>query len=115
MLRRTLGSFVFPLFLLLSNSPGNFAGEEPQGAREGFNAGPDIITGDIGAIGGLEQFGSNGTQVGLGVSTTSCNAGNVEVHFFQLPNTDHPVIPHNLYRMSGGTNNSDRFEQIGQS
>jgi hypothetical protein len=115
MLRRTVGSFALTLFLLLSNSPGNAAGEEPQSTREGFNAGPDIITGHIGTIGGLEQFGSNGTQVGLGVSTTSCNAGNVEVHFFQLPNTDHPVIPHNLYRMSGGTNNNDRFEQIGQS
>ncbi len=28
---------------------------------------------------------------------------------------DHPVIPQDFYRMSGGINNSDRFEQIGQS
>jgi hypothetical protein len=32
-----------------------------------------------------------------------------------LPNTDHPFIPQNLYRMSAGPNNNDRFEQIGQS
>ncbi len=32
-----------------------------------------------------------------------------------MPNTDHPVIPQNLYRMSGGANNDERFEQIGQS
>jgi hypothetical protein len=33
-----------------------------------------------------------------------------------LPSSnDHPVIPQNLYRMSGGANNDDRFEQIGQS
>ena len=29
--------------------------------------------------------------------------------------TDHPVVPQNLYRMSGGANNDERFEQIGQS
>ncbi len=37
------------------------------------------------------------------------------VNFFALPSTLHPVIMHNLYRMSGGSGNSDRFEQIGQS
>jgi hypothetical protein len=63
----------------------------------------------------LEQYGSSGTQVGLGISTTSCNAGNVPVDFFMLPNPDHPVIPHNFYRMSGGSGNDERFEQIGQS
>ena len=56
-----------------------------------------------------------GTQVGLGVGTTSCNNGDVELDWFALPNTDHPVIPQNLYRMSGGASNNDRFEQIGQS
>src|SRR5207248_1515872 len=29
--------------------------------------------------------------------------------------TDHPIIPQNLYRMSGGADNAERFEQIGQS
>src|SRR4029077_10328149 len=74
--------------------------------------GPDLIVGDLPD---LAQFGSAGTQVGLGVGTTSCNNGDQPVDWFQLPNTDHPVIPQNLYRMSGGTNNNDRFEQIGQS
>ena len=32
-----------------------------------------------------------------------------------MRNTDHPVIPQNFYRMSGGTTNTDRFEQVGQS
>ena len=36
-------------------------------------------------------------------------------HWFALPQTDHPVIPQNLYRMSGGATNNERFEQIGQS
>jgi hypothetical protein len=77
-----------------------------------FVPGPDVIVGDLPS---LQQFGSSGTQVGLGVGTTSCNNGNVELNWFQLSNTDHPVIPQNLYRMSGGATNNDRFEQIGQS
>jgi hypothetical protein len=32
-----------------------------------------------------------------------------------LPQTDHPLVPQNLYRMSGGATNDERFEQIGQS
>ena len=74
--------------------------------------GPDIIVGDLPS---LAQFGSAGTQVGLGVGTTSCNNGDQPVDWFALPNTDHPVIPQNLYRMSGGASNNDRFEQVGQS
>jgi hypothetical protein len=37
------------------------------------------------------------------------------LHWLSLPDNDHPVIPQNLYRMSGGTDNTERFEQIGQS
>jgi hypothetical protein len=74
--------------------------------------GPDVIVGDLP---NLEQQGSAGTQVGLAVATTSCNNGDQPLDWFQLPNTDHPVIPQNLYRMAGGTDNTERFEQIGQS
>ena len=116
MLKKILSCFTLPLLLFfLNNSSGDAAPGTMQSAPEGFNQGPDIITGEVGEAGGLEQFGSSGTQVGLGVSTTSCNAGNVPVNFFVMPNTNHPIIPHNLYRMSGGPSNNDRFEQIGQS
>jgi len=74
--------------------------------------GPDVIVGDLP---NLQQFGSAGTQVGLAVATTSCNNGDQPLDWFQLPNTDHPVIPQNLYRMAGGVDNTQRFEQIGQS
>jgi hypothetical protein len=75
--------------------------------------GPDVIVGDLS---GLAQFGSSsGTQVGLAVGTDSCNAGTVDLDWFALPNNDHPVIPQNLYRMSGGATNDERFEQVGQS
>ena len=74
--------------------------------------GPDVVVGDMPS---MQQFGSSGTRVGLGIGTTSCNFGNVELNWFAMPNTDHPVIPQNLYRMSGGASNTERFEQVGQS
>jgi hypothetical protein len=75
--------------------------------------GPDVIVGDLN---GLAQFGnSSGTQVGLAVGTDSCNLGVVDLNWFALPANDHPVIPQNMYRMSGGATNDERFEQIGQS
>lgn len=75
--------------------------------------GPDVVVGDV--I-GLAQFGSaNSGQVGLAVGTDACNFGTVNLNWFALPNNDHPVIPQNMYRMSGGSDNEQRFEQIGQS
>jgi hypothetical protein len=74
--------------------------------------GPDVIVGQIESV---VQFGSAGTQVGLAAGTDSCNNGDQPVDWFQLPNTDHPVVPQNLYRMSGGANNNERFEQVGHS
>lgn len=85
----------------------------PAQANAGSVPGPDVIVGDLS---GLQQFGANsGTQVGLAVGTDSCNAGTVDLNWFALPSNDHPVIPQNLYRMSGGATNDERFEQIGQS
>jgi len=74
--------------------------------------GPDVIVGDLPDV---VQFGTNGNFVGVGVGTTSCNNGTNPLDWYYLPSTNHPVIPQNFYRMSGGANNNDRFEQIGQS
>jgi hypothetical protein len=74
--------------------------------------GPDIIVGDLP---NMLEVGSAGSQVGLGVATTSCNNGDQPVNFYALPNIDHPFFPQNFYRMSGGTDNTERFEQIGQA
>jgi len=74
--------------------------------------GPDVIVGDVESV---QQFGNAGTQVGLAAGTDSCNNGDQPVDWFQLPNIDHPVVPQNLYRMSVGIFNNDRFEQIGHS
>jgi hypothetical protein len=81
--------------------------------ESGSVLGPDVVVGDLSA---LAQFGnSSGTQVGLAVATDSCNFGTLNLNWNANPDNDHPVIPQNLYRMSGGASNSDRFEQIGQS
>ena len=75
--------------------------------------GPDVIVGDVEDV---AQFDSPvGTQVGLAIGTDSCNNGDQPIDWFQLPHNDHPLVPQNLYRMSGGANNDARFEQIGQS
>jgi hypothetical protein len=88
------------------------AGAQTAQPADGSIPGPDVIVGDLPAI---SQGGSSGSFVGLGVGTTSCNNGKEPLHWLGLPNNDHPVIPQNLYRMSGGTDNTERFEQIGQS
>jgi hypothetical protein len=76
-------------------------------------AGPDVIVGDVESVEQIDP--AVGTQVGLAIGTDSCNNGDQPIDWFALPNTDHPVVPQNLYRMSGGASNDERFEQIGQS
>src|SRR5438093_3040392 len=90
---------------------------EPQSAvmpGVGTVPGPDVIVGDL--I-GLEQSqsGSVGGRVGLALGTDACNKGVQNAAWIALPSNNHPFIPQNLYRMSGGASNDDRFEQIGQS
>ena len=109
----TLLGFAFSLLLFLSSSSGDSsAPRATQAHPEGLNPGPDVIAGDLSS---LLQFGSNGAQVGLAMGTDTCNGGDQALNFFAMPNTDHPVLAQNLYRMSGGTANNERFEQIGQS
>lgn len=84
----------------------------PADPNAGTVPGPDVVVGDLV---GLQQFGSSGSMVGLAVGTDSCNFGTVDLNWFQNPSNDHPTIPQNMYRMSGGGDNTERFEQIGQS
>jgi hypothetical protein len=46
----------------------------------GTQPGPDVIVGDLPD---MEQFGSFGTQVGLGIATTSCNNGQVDLDWLR--------------------------------
>jgi len=103
--------FVFPLLLLFApheaSDPNPFAAAKTSLDIQGQSRletptlvpGPDVIVGNLPS---LQQFGDAGTQVGLAVGTESCNNGQVDVDWFALPSNDHPVIPQNLYRMSGG-------------
>jgi hypothetical protein len=76
--------------------------------------GPDVI---VGSLLDFIQYeaGSVGGRVGLALGTDACNKGTIDVDWFALPSNDHPFIPQNLYRMSGGATNNERIEQIGQS
>jgi hypothetical protein len=76
--------------------------------------GPDVI---VGELIGLEQEepGAVDGRVGLALGTDACNKGTENVAWIALPSNNHPFIPQNLYRMSGGADNTERFEQIGQS
>src|ERR1043166_457661 len=76
--------------------------------------GPDVIVGDLIGLNQLQSGSVNG-RVGLALGTDACNKGTIDADWFALPSGDHPFIPQNVYRMSGGATNSDRFEQIGQS
>jgi len=112
MFRKILSCFALPLLLLLGNSAGNSASRAAASAPEGFAPGPDVIAGNMAD---LYQDGSDGTQRGLAMGITTCNGGNVMVDFFAMPDTNHPAAAQNLYRMSGGSGNNERFEQIGQA
>ena len=76
--------------------------------------GPDVIIGELIGLSQLDSGAVNG-RVGISLGTDACNKGTIDVDWFALPNNDHPFIPQNVYRMSGGASNNERFEQIGQS
>ena len=76
--------------------------------------GPDVIIGDLIGLQQLDNGAVNG-RVGISLGTDACNKGTIDVDWLALPNSDHPFIPQNVYRMSGGTDNTERFEQLGQS
>jgi hypothetical protein len=76
--------------------------------------GPDVIIGELIGLQQLDNGAVNG-RVGVSLGTDACNKGTIDVDWFALPNNDHPFIPQNVYRMSGGADNTQTFEQIGQS
>ena len=75
--------------------------------------GPDVIVGDLPSMDTvwqqLEPRSAWAWERPLAITETVDWIGS------RCRKSDHPVIPQNLYRMSGGANNNDRFEQIGQS
>src|SRR5207248_8098685 len=51
----------------------------------------------------------------ISLVTDDCKKRTENVEWIALPDNRHPFIPQNLYRMSGGNDNTQQFEQIGQS
>jgi len=76
--------------------------------------GPDVIVGNLIDLVQLDNGAVNG-KVGVSLGTDACNKGTENVEWLALPDNRHPFIPQNLYRMSGGNDNTQQFEQIGQS
>lgn len=76
--------------------------------------GPDVIVGELLDFIQYETGEVNGF-VGLALGTDACNKGTQNAAWIALPSNNHPFIPQNLYRMSGGATNNERFEQLGQS
>ena len=75
--------------------------------------GPDVVTSELTT---LSQFGREGPvgsgTVGLAMTMTACNLGDEPVEWFGLPDTNHPMLSQNMFRLQlvGG---SERLEQIG--
>ncbi len=93
------------------------ANGEPQSGvmpAVGTVPGPDVIVGNLIDLVQLDNGAVNG-KVGVSLGTDACNKGTENVEWIALPDNRHPFIPQNLYRMSGGNDNTQQFEQIGQS
>lgn len=75
----------------------------------------DAVTGILESCEQLAREGPVGSgTLGLGVSTTICNQGDLNIAVNPLPAIDHPVMWGNMYRLET-VSGSTRFEQIGQS
>lgn len=78
-------------------------------------SGPDIIVGLIELCTQLGRTGPVGAgTIAIGCDTLACNIGDENLNWLNFPNTDHPVIIVNAYRLRN-SNNIDYLEQIGQS
>jgi hypothetical protein len=74
------------------------------------STGPDVIIGDLPAVG---NYASVGGIDAFSVGTTSCNIGDQNL-LWVAQSVNHPVIPQNMYRLKT-VDGAARFEQIGMS
>lgn len=92
-----------------------FAGGADQGAspRGGCtpSTGPDVIVGDV-VVNSSSNYSTSGSIDAFSWGTTSCNIGSQNL-LWQASNSNHPVIPQNMYRLKT-VDGVVRFEQIGQ-
>jgi len=87
----------------------------PAGGDMNLGGGEDVWDVTPCRIGSLTQFGNIGNYpdgtVGMGLSTTGQNVGNVQLPWYDSPDVHHPVIGQNMYRIT----EDGRLEQIGLS
>ncbi len=113
----SVGATMQPIDIAQLDANGDVKSEKLPALNQpgvGTVPGPDVIIGTLLDLVQLTNGAVNG-RVGVSLGTDACNQGTIDVDWFALPNSDHPFIPQNLYRMSGGATNVERFEQIGQS
>ncbi|MEZ6212340.1 MAG: hypothetical protein R3B46_14035 [Phycisphaerales bacterium] len=70
-------------------------------------ANPDVV---LCQLYNFSQASTDGSVRGMSVATTSWNIGDADLQWFQNPNSQHPFIAMNMYRMK-----NDRMEMLGTS
>lgn len=99
------------------SEPPNTASSNAQegGVTRAGSSGPDIITSDVLDCEQLGRVGPVGSgTIGMACGTWACNGGDQNQDWFALPDTRHPVITVNLFRLDT-VDGATRFEQIGAS
>src|SRR5438094_4641303 len=115
--RISVGAAMQPIEINRLDENGNIkSGSLPALHQPGVGTvpGPDVIVGNLIDLVQLDNGAVNG-KVGVALGTDACNKGTENVEWLALPDNRHSFIPQNLYRMSGGNDNTQQFEQIGQS
>src|SRR5213080_2527388 len=115
--RISVGAAMQPIEINRLDENGNIKSASlpaPHQPGVGTVPGPDVIVGNLIDLVQLDNGAVNG-KVGVSLGTDACNKGTENVEWLALPDNRHPFIPQNLYRMSGGNDNTQQFEQIGQS
>ncbi len=113
----SVGAAMQPIQIAQLDGNGDIKSERLPALRQpdvGTVPGPDVIVGNLIGLNQSQSGAVNGF-VGLALGTDACNKGTIDVDWLALPSNDHPFIPQNVYRMSGGADNTQQFEQIGQS
>ncbi len=79
------------------------------------SVGPDLIVGHVFGCAQLGRVGAIGSgTIGMSCWTTACTIGDEGTNWWGLPDTDHPMISVNMFRLSRA-DGSDRLMQLGQS
>lgn len=115
-MRRIVFAAVINAAMLGAGVPFASAQDCPGSGQQSI--GPDVIVGCISefqtSFGDLTNYTGAGGLDAFSIGTTSCNLGDQDVLWESAPDTDHPVISQNLFRLKN-VNGSNRFEQLGMS